>query len=110
MACVSRLVTVLVLCAATASCRTPSHAERSSGMDLPPFYDAGNIAEYYGRCPRCNSWVKGYVTFWDGVDSQGNLGGGSGILGRCSTCQRNVLAEEPSFRNEWRIVVWHVEP
>ena len=103
-----RVIASLAVCAAIVSCHTPPRFNLPVGADLPPFYDAGNIAEYYGRCPRCNSWVKGYMTFWDGVDSDGKFFGGSGICGRCEVCQINLLAEDPPFTDTLRVVVWHL--
>src|SRR5947207_1526846 len=74
---------------ATVSCRT----ERE---DRPSFYSKTNIAENYGRCPRCNSWVKGYFA----NDAPAI------IMGTCKHCGIRVGSNENPGEN--RIVTWRI--
>lgn len=76
--------------------------------ERPSFYDSDNIAEHYGRCPKCQRWVKGYYTNWDYADATGKLvGGGLGVTGTCEHCKAHLLADESgSLTNESRIVRW----
>jgi LysM repeat protein len=102
-------ISASLLCMGLVSCRTPTISKDSSVSGLPPFYDKNNIAEYYGRCPKCNSWVKGYMTFWDGFDSKGNLCGGSGILGHCTYCNADLEAKCSFEEEDRRIVHWRLQ-
>jgi hypothetical protein len=76
--------------------------------ERPSFYDNDNMAEYYGRCPKCQRWVKGYFGNWDYGDATGKLvGGGSGVTGECERCKVRVIAEkERPLTNDSRIVTW----
>src|SRR4051794_38966605 len=69
----------------------------------PSFYDSNNMAEYYGRCPKCQRWVKGYLGNWDYGDATGKLvGGRSGVTGECEQCKVRVIAEEETLTNDSR--------
>jgi hypothetical protein len=50
----------VLIVAGCSSVSQPS-VTRLASDDRPPFNDANNIAEYYGRCPKCSSWTKGYL-------------------------------------------------
>ncbi len=96
------------LCAFLSSCQTT----RKPLDDRPPFYSEDNIAEYYGRCPKCNAWIKGYTIFstsWliakDGDEEfEIPYGGDSGVCGTCPTCKVEWKAIDPYV--ESRIVKW----
>src|SRR4029078_11023618 len=54
----------------------------------PSFYDSNNIAEYYGRCPKCQRWVKGYYGHSTYADASGKLVGCvSEVSGTCEYCK-----------------------
>ena len=78
--------------------------------ERPSFYDSNNIAEYCGRCPKCERWVKGYYGNWDYADATGKLvGGDSGVTGECQWCKVRVIAEkDTSLTNDSRIVAWRL--
>lgn len=82
----------------------------SCTADKPPFYDRDNLAEYYGRCPVCHEWVKGYfanVCFLK--DEQGEPYGYAGIVGHCEHCQATLAVNQqhwPQHDGEFRIVKW----
>ena len=99
---------LLALCTLLSSCQTT----RKPTDDRPAFYSESNIAEYYGRCPKCNAWVKGYMFFsnsWliakDGDEEfEIPYGGDSGVRGTCPTCNTEWKAIDPYVEN--RIVKW----
>jgi len=95
------VVVCLVLCVASVSCTT----------QRPSFYDPNNIAEYYGRCPKCRHWVKGYWSIWDTADEAGKLvGGGSGVLGSCENCGADLIVHDAqAHENNSRIVHWKLQ-
>lgn len=65
--------------------------------DRPSFYDANNTAEHYGRCPRCQGWVKGYITSEDYGDASGRLVGGATLItGMCKDCRVHLREQKPS--------------
>jgi len=106
--CAIKSVMFPILCTQLVSCQTTSVVKD----DLPTFYDETNCAEYYGHCPKCNSWVKGYVRFsnsWliakDG-DEEFKIpyGGDSGLCGECPTCKSELRAIDSS--SESRLVKW----
>ena len=76
--------------------------------ERPSFYDSNNIAEYYGRCPKCQRWVKGYYSNMTFADASGKLVGClPGVTGTCEHCKVSLLADESgSLTNESRIVHW----
>jgi hypothetical protein len=64
---------------------------------LPPFYDGDNTAEYYGRCPRCKSWIRGYHATHSRMP----------LSGRCERCRFFLGANDPPS-SQPRIVEWLV--
>ena|SRR5260221_645151 len=76
--------------------------------ERPSFYNSNNIAEYYGRCPKCQRWVKGYYSNRTYADPSGKLiGCVSGVTGKCEHCKFELFADESgSITNESRIVRW----
>src|SRR6187551_2788971 len=76
--------------------------------ERPSFYDSNNIAEHYGRCPKCQHWVKGYITHEDYADASGKLvGGGSLVAGMCERCRVHLGADALSaLTNDSRIITW----
>jgi len=71
--------------------------------DRPSFYDNNNIAEYYGRCPKCQRWVKGYFSHIMYTD----IGCASGVTGTCKYCRVGLFEEGlQSLTNRSRIVRW----
>ena len=76
--------------------------------ERPSFYDSNNIAEYYGRCPKCQHWVKGYYGNRTYADASGKLVGcEAGVAGTCDYCKVYLYADESgSLTNESRIVRW----
>ena len=97
------LVECLVLCVAGLSCST----------DRPLFYSRTDIAEYYGRCPKCNRWVTGYFTITDYGDARGNMSGSShNYRGTCKHCGASVIADakyKPYNKDDLRIVKWTLQ-
>ena len=99
---------LLLLSMLAVSCQT-AHPSKE---DRPSFYSESNIAEYYGRCPKCDSWIKGYQTFSNSwlIAKDGNeefeipYGGDSGVCGTCPTCKTEWKAVAPYVEN--RIVKW----
>src|SRR5687768_7344257 len=92
------------LCVVSLSC---SSDRTTSREDRPPFYSRTNLAEYYGRCPKCNHWVTGHWGIWDGVDANGKPFGGSEYFGKCGHCGADVVADDSRhFETDSRIVVW----
>jgi hypothetical protein len=79
-------------------------APRPLAADLPVFYDRANLAEVYGRCPRCQAWNKGYYMHWDGTDVAG-----SGYFGTCAKCNVCLVSDAPFLMAEPRIVKWKIE-
>jgi hypothetical protein len=82
--------------------RRTGHGER------PSFYDTNNLAEYYGRCPTCQQWVKGYNSHLSLSDAKGNpIGGGFYVMGKCEHCKVELTAEKARLlTNDERIVRW----
>ena len=76
----------------------------------PSFFDSNNMAEYYGRCPKCQRWVKGYFSHEDYGDASGKLvGGASGVTGLCEPCRIHLRAQESwPLTNDSRMVTWRV--
>ena len=93
---------ILVFILGCVGCQQAQLGER------PSFYDRNNIAEYYGRCPQCQRWVKGYLTHEHYSDASGKpVGAGSLVTGMCKRCKVHLGAHEPSpLTNEARIVTW----
>ncbi len=77
------------------------------GSDRPSFYDTNNSDEYYGRCPKCQQWVKGYRGHWHGTDATGKLvGGGLIVTGTCPSCNVWLFTDNSVLTNRSRIVRW----
>ena len=78
--------------------------------ERPSFYDSNNTAEHYGRCPRCQRWVKGYITSEDYGDASGRLVGGATLItGMCKDCRVHLREEKRSpLTNDPRIVTWRI--
>src|ERR1044071_6270567 len=93
----------LALCIVGLSCST----------DRPLFYSRTNIAEYYGRCPECNRWVKGYFCITEYGEAQGSKSGSSqDYRGRCKHCGASVVADyeyRPYKKDDLRIVKWRLQ-
>ena len=83
----------------------------ASQADLPPFYDSNNLAEFYGRCPRCDRWAKGYWRTWDYGNSEAKVSGAAaGVNGACEGCHVELIADDPAaFTSATRIVRWKAE-
>jgi hypothetical protein len=77
--------------------------------ERPSFYDENNSAEYYGRCPTCHRWVKGYFTISHYGDATTGkpIGAESGVTGACQYCKAQLTAENPfPLTNNSRMVTW----
>ena len=106
---------ILVLALGCAGCRENQTSTREvvappvpEPGERPSFYDSSNSAEYYGRCPKCQCWVKGYYSHMTYADASGKLVGcDSGVKGTCDYCKVFLYADESgSLTNESRIVTW----
>ncbi len=73
--------------------------------DRPPFYDANNIAEYYGRCPTCNSWTKGYLTQTLYATDDGKRFCESSYTSDCPKCGAHLNCDAPLV-SDARIITW----
>jgi hypothetical protein len=76
--------------------------------ERPSFYDSNNSAEYYGHCPKCQRWVKGYYINMLIADASGKpVGCEAAVTGKCEHCRVYLFADESgSLTNESRIVRW----
>jgi len=82
-----------------------------SQVELPPFYDSNNLAEFYGRCPKCDRWAKGYWRTWDYENPEAKVSGAAaGVSGACEACHAELIATDPAaFTSATRIVRWKAE-
>ena len=87
-----------------------SESRVATQVELPPFYDSNNLAEFYGRCPKCDRWTKGYWRTWDYGDSETKVSGAAaGVNGACEACQVELMADDPAaFTSATRIVRWKI--
>lgn len=73
--------------------------------ECPPC--TGNLAEYWGKCPKCGRWAKGYYSRWSSDD--GREDSGSGVLGKCGHCSVNLIASPSKRSGEHpQVVSWRV--
>ena len=79
--------------------------------DRPSFYDQDNFAQYYGRCPRCKRWEKGYYTICDSFDEHAKLRDTShAYRSYCENCGVYLVADEPLHPDgDERIVKWRID-
>src|SRR5687768_9341556 len=92
---------ILALTLACVGCQQAQLGER------PSFYDRNNLAEYYGRCPKCQRWVKGYYSHLLYHNASGVMGCDSRVAGTCKRCGVFLVADDSgSITNESRIVRW----
>ena len=79
----------------------------SKPADRPWFYNENNIAEYYGRCPTCQRWVKGYyVTALYGDATGKPVGCESAVRGTCKRRKAHLVAKADLDINHSPIVTW----
>jgi hypothetical protein len=76
--------------------------------ERPSFYDTDNIEEYYGRCPKCQQWVKGRESHLSYRDANAKRGAGFFVVGKCEHCEVSLTEEARPLTNDSRIVRWRV--
>ena len=110
------LLAILALVLVCAACRQTATNTRpvtdsvslSKPADRPWFYNENNIAEYYGRCPTCQRWVKGHFSTALYGDATGKaVGCESAVRGTCKRCKADLVAKAELDINHSRIVTWN---
>ena len=92
----------LGVCLFSLSCRTNRAASKA---DLPRFYDQNNLAEYYGRCPKCNEWATAYWTIRHYSNDKGENRADHRYRGECKRCRVALVSDETfSGTNDLRII------
>lgn len=88
--------------------QTVSMVPASEAGEWPSFYDSNNFAEYYGRCPKCRQWVKGYVSNTLYKDERGKaVDCRPTLMGMCEHCRVWLFGNESeTFTNESRFITW----
>ncbi len=109
------LLAILALVLGCIGCQQKQTANQQTTIpapepgERPSFYDTNNDMEYYGRCPKCQHWVKGYLSNMTYADKKtGKLVGcESRVSGACQYCRVFLFADgSGSLTNESRIVRW----
>jgi hypothetical protein len=95
----------ILIAAGCSSVSQPSVTRLPNDGDRPPFYNANNLVEYYGRCPKCNAWTKGYLIETLYATDDGKRFCESSYSSDCAKCGAHLDCDAPLV-SEARIVTW----